>query len=164
MLGLHKNYYATFKEKMMKKYRKKPIIIEAIQLTESPKRIFDVYSFINGEPNISGSISSDKWDDYINIVRNEGMRLKTLESDGETQVASIGDYVIKGIKGEFYPCKPDIFEMTYELYTPTDKRKADPPPPPPPFPEPAKRLDGKYWADFQNTIERRNKWVRNDEL
>lgn len=40
-----------------------------------------------------------------------GLVIKTLE--GEYPV-SIGDYVIKGIKGEFYPCKPDIFELTYE--------------------------------------------------
>jgi len=37
--------------------------------------------------------------------------IKTLEGD---MVASIGDYIIRGIKGEYYPCKPDIFEMTYE--------------------------------------------------
>ena len=45
------------------------------------------------------------------------MTIETLE-DGKDKrakhVASIGDYIIKGVKGEFYPCKPDIFEMTYE--------------------------------------------------
>lgn len=41
----------------------------------------------------------------------ENMTIKTLEGD---MVASIGDYIIKGVKGEFYPCKPDIFKQTYE--------------------------------------------------
>lgn len=41
----------------------------------------------------------------------EAMQLKTLEGE---MMANEGDYIIKGVKGEFYPCKPDIFEMTYE--------------------------------------------------
>ena len=40
-----------------------------------------------------------------------GLIIKTLEGE---HLASIGDYIIKGVKGEFYPCKPDIFEQTYE--------------------------------------------------
>lgn len=40
-----------------------------------------------------------------------GLIIKTREGE---HVANIGDYIIKGVKGEFYPCKPDIFEMTYE--------------------------------------------------
>ncbi len=47
-----------------------------------------------------------KYKDYINELK-----IATLE--GEMNV-SVGDWVIKGIKGEFYPCKPDIFEKTYE--------------------------------------------------
>jgi hypothetical protein len=39
------------------------------------------------------------------------MTIKTLEGD---MTANVGDYIIKGVKGEFYPCKPDIFEQTYE--------------------------------------------------
>lgn len=42
---------------------------------------------------------------------NETMTIKTLEGD---MTANIGDYIIKGVKGEFYPCKPDIFKQTYE--------------------------------------------------
>lgn len=42
---------------------------------------------------------------------SEKLIIPTLEGDHET---SVGDYIIKGIKGEFYPCKPDIFEATYE--------------------------------------------------
>ncbi len=101
----------------MAKYRKKLVVIEAIQLTE--KSVAEVYKFINGEDSIgslSNKITSDKWDDYERGVINNGYSFKTLESDGETQKAVIGDWIIKGVAGEFYPCKQDIFEKTYEAY------------------------------------------------
>lgn len=47
----------------------------------------------------------------IESVRWSGLIIKTLEGE---HVATIGDYIIRGVKGEFYPCKPDIFEATYE--------------------------------------------------
>ena len=77
----------------MAKYRKKPVIIDAIQFTgENFEEIkqFGVQGFNAG-------------------IRN--MVIKTLE--GEMTVLS-GDWIVKGVKGEFYPCKPDIFEKTYE--------------------------------------------------
>ena len=93
-------------------YIKKPIKIEAIQLTT--KNIKEVYEFIYEKVNLSYSIDQDKWFDYECIVKEKGLHLKTLESgDGETQVADIGDFIIKGVHGEFYPCKPDIFKKTY---------------------------------------------------
>ncbi|MDF3076151.1 MAG: hypothetical protein K0S09_40 [Sphingobacteriaceae bacterium] len=96
------------------KYRKKPVEIEAMQLQSD--NIFEVYKFIHGEdqPKLSTQIEHNKWDDYVDIVRKQGMFFKTLESHGEMQVADIGDFIIKGVKGEFYPCKPDIFELTYD--------------------------------------------------
>lgn len=98
----------------MPNFRKKPVVIEAIQLTEY--NIREVYCFIYGSDSVTlgSKIAEDKWEDYCNSVRLNGFRLKTLESDNETQVATIGDFVIKGVQGEFYPCKPDIFEKTYE--------------------------------------------------
>lgn len=85
------------------KFRKKPVVIEAIQLTET--NIVDVGNFIGEYKNypeckIAGI--SPKTGKFI---------IKTLEGD---HIANIGDWIIKGIKGEFYPCKPDIFEQTYE--------------------------------------------------
>lgn len=97
------------------KYRKKPVTIEALQLTE--KNILQVYRFINGEDSVklNCNMANDRWEDYKNICKeNGGLRLKTMESDNETQIASFGDFIIKGIQGEFYPCKPDVFEQTYE--------------------------------------------------
>lgn len=81
------------------KYRKKPVEIEAMQLTAD--NACEVLTFCNG----SGDIVASKEDDGT-------ISIKTLEG---TMTASIGDYVIKGVKGEFYPCKPDIFEVTYDI-------------------------------------------------
>jgi hypothetical protein len=92
-------------------YRKKPVVIEAVQLKEC--NIFEVATFMGGKkPDVSSYIASEKWDDYVKLViANEGVTIKTLEGD---MVADFGDYIIKGVKGEFYPCKPDIFELTYD--------------------------------------------------
>lgn len=90
---------------------KMPVVIEAIQLTNDNVR--EIYEFVHGEVILDSTITSDKWDEFVDMVRAQGLRLKTLESDNQTQIADIGDYIIKGIKGEFYPCKPDIFLLTY---------------------------------------------------
>ena len=84
---------------MIKKYRKKPVVIEAIQWTG--KEWNEVCDFINVPKNGSGRIDGDEM--LVDI--------KTLEG---IMTARQGDYIIKGVKGEFYPCKPDIFELTYE--------------------------------------------------
>lgn len=97
------------------KYRKKPVVIDAVQLTESS--IYEVYTFVYGEPRLDCRMAEDRWDDYVKIVIEKGMNIKTLEdgSDGRAKhVATIGDFVIKGVAGEFYPCKPDIFKKTYD--------------------------------------------------
>jgi hypothetical protein len=97
----------------MMKYRKKPVEIEAIQLTE--KNIREVYIFIHGHaPTTDSTHAAGKWSDYEGGVIVSGFRIKTLESDNETQKADIGDFIIRGVKGECYPCKPDIFELTYD--------------------------------------------------
>ena len=81
---------------MSKKYRKKPVTIEAIQWDVN--NLSEIDNFMGG------------------IVENEGTTLviHTLEGDMK---ASIGDYIIKVVNGEFYPCKPDIFDKTYEEVT-----------------------------------------------
>lgn len=95
-------------------FTKRPIPISAIRLTE--KTIFAVYSFIHGKPDLSHRIAGDKWGDYENIVKRDGLKLKTLESENQTQTADIGDWIIKGVRGEFYPIKDDIFRETYQSY------------------------------------------------
>jgi hypothetical protein len=98
----------------MIKYRKKPVIVEAVQLSD--KNIFEVVSFIEGKkPDIKSNMAADKWDSYERgVLANKRILIETLEGD---MFASMGDYVIKGVQGEFYPCKPDIFAATYEAVT-----------------------------------------------
>lgn len=83
---------------MTRKFRKKPVIIEAIQLTK--ENVVDVLTFCNHAGNIVASNEDEM-----------GLSILTLEG---TMTANTGDYIIKGVKGEFYPCKSDIFEQTYE--------------------------------------------------
>jgi len=83
----------------MAQYRKKPVVIEAIQLRDLEiPNLMEIQQFVGlGE-------------DIFKVV-SDGLIIKTLEGDMK---ASIGDFIIKGVNGEFYPCKPDIFEKTYE--------------------------------------------------
>ena len=83
------------------KYRKKPVVIEALQLEDNAERLEELSNFIDNQ---------DLRVDYKD-PKNPKLILETLE--GEMR-ASIGDYIINGVNGEFYPCKPDIFEKTYE--------------------------------------------------
>ena len=93
----------------MEKYRKKPVVIEAIQWDGNNTR--EVIMFMGQKVN-NESITQEKFYDYCENVLRNGIKIETLEG---TMTASIGDFVIKGVSGEFYPCKPDIFEKTYEL-------------------------------------------------
>ena len=79
---------------MLNKYRKKPVVIEAWQ--NSDENEFPV------------------WLANVDVGREPGgvILINTLEG---VMKAMPGDYIIKGVKGEVYPCKPDIFEATYEV-------------------------------------------------
>jgi len=82
----------------MAKYIKKPVAIEAIQWDGSNRMEID--SFTEGKSIF----------DYGENFSTYDLFIETLEG---THKARIGDMIIKGIKGEFYPCKPDIFKKTY---------------------------------------------------
>ena len=84
------------------KYRKKPVVVEAIQFTQN--NFPEIKKFTNGLAHNFGIENSQ--------VGMATCIIPTLEGD---HIATEGDYIIKGIKGEFYPCKPDIFEKTYEM-------------------------------------------------
>lgn len=86
---------------MIKKYRKKPVIIEAIQFEDNADCILAIHNFMGQETTRINYEDADN--PYIKIETLEGI-----------MKASLGDYIIKGINGEFYPCKPDIFTKTYE--------------------------------------------------
>ncbi len=92
----------------MAKYRKKPVIIDALKWNGGNHR--PMWDFLTGRTEDYMETSSKDFE--IDFAKTEGgLVIKTLEGNHN---ASIGDYIIKGIKGEFYPCKPDIFEATYE--------------------------------------------------
>ena len=104
------NYLDEVEGVEMTKYRKKPLVIEAIKLRTN--NIKEVEEFIGDKKIVFNcDMSREKFEEYKDIVRNNGLKVKTLE--GEV-IASIGDYIIKGVIGEFYPCKPDVFKKTYE--------------------------------------------------
>ena len=94
----------------MAKYRKKPVIIEAIQWNgENHREMFD---FLTNYKKTNDYMSTSGENFYIDHEKTKGgLIIKTLEGE---HVATIGDFIIKGVNGEFYPCKPDIFEKTYE--------------------------------------------------
>lgn len=92
----------------MTKYIKKPVSIEAVLW--SGDNLFEVTSFMGERPVLNCDSAHDQWERYQSIVKRNGLEIGTLE--GAMQ-AAVGDYIIKGVKGEFYPCKPDIFKLTY---------------------------------------------------
>lgn len=94
---------------MTNKYRKKPVVIEAIQW--DGKNLRQVIGFIDPPLTIISYYAGMMWEQYEEVVMKNGLVIHTLEGE---MCATIGDWIIKGIKGEFYPCKPDIFEATYE--------------------------------------------------
>ena len=91
----------------MPKYRKKPVVVEAVRWTGS--NLEEIRNFVG----------SDLIEDYMELFSVNGtlkkmlvdIAIDTLEWNNEVDY---GDYIIKGVKGEFYPCKPDIFLKTYE--------------------------------------------------
>lgn len=84
---------------MIRKYRKKPVVIEAMVFEDTIDCLHELSDFMYGKGK---EVRVNYWD-----KDNPKLIIDTLE--GQMQ-ASVGDYVIKGISGEFYPCKPDIFE------------------------------------------------------
>lgn len=90
------------------KYRKKPVVIEAIQwngnnLKEVMEFIGSEFRYTEKTNYVTGKFTYHHFNNYLAINTLEG-----------SMVVSTNDYIIKGIQGEFYPCKPDIFVNTYD--------------------------------------------------
>lgn len=83
----------------MAQFRKKPVVINAVQWLASNESWEELKKEFGGGTGILWNLPS------------ETLVIPTLEGD---MVASKNDWIIQGVKGEFYPCKPDIFEKTYE--------------------------------------------------
>jgi hypothetical protein len=86
----------------MSKYRKKPVVIEARQLGNDYDEDIAIMRWCHGEP----------------CAHDETCCLFRIQTMEGSLFACGGDWIIKGVKGEFYPCKPDIFEATYERVEP----------------------------------------------
>lgn len=91
----------------MPMFRKKPVVVEAVRFTDQP-------SEIDGpEPQWYSAAHTIDRGDVGSVTYADGtLRICTLEGE---MTASPGDWIVRGIKGEIYPCKPDIFAATYEL-------------------------------------------------
>jgi hypothetical protein len=77
------------------RYRKKPVVIEAVQY----------------DGTVGGVLELRQWANALYDQKAHDVYISTLEGN---MLVSPGDYVIRGVQGEFYPCKPDIFAATYE--------------------------------------------------
>lgn len=86
---------------MINKYRKKPVVIEAIRFNGENREL--IANWLGAEIS-SGRIRDCIFEDLIQIETLEGV-----------MTANVGDWIVKGVKGEFYPVKDDIFRETYDL-------------------------------------------------
>jgi len=89
----------------MSKYRKKPVVIEAFKYEEDLITADSIGKIPLWAEKAIGN-------DLIHTDVNAELFIKTLEGDMHVNV---GDFIIQGVNGELYPCKPDVFEKTYEL-------------------------------------------------
>lgn len=103
----------------MAKYRKKPIVVEAIQWTGS--NLEEIRNFV-------GNDLIENYIEHFDIERTlikqtlAGIAINTLEG---TMMVNYGDYIIKSVNNEFYPCKPDIFKQTYEEVIDDNKKQKE---------------------------------------
>ena len=81
----------------MRKYRKRPVVIEAVQWDGDLDTVGRILKWLGASGSYSPTLNR--------------FEINTLEG---TMVANLGSYIIKGVEGEFYPCRADIFEQTYE--------------------------------------------------
>lgn len=96
-------------------YRKKPVVIQAERFqTEADIDRLTRWVIAGGGNAVPKYLGSER--------QFDGLLVLTLEG---TMRAEIGDYIIRGVKGEFYPCKPDIFAATYEPVSPTPAEEGD---------------------------------------
>lgn len=97
------------------KYRKKPIVIEAVQLKWENWNAVCELAFVgkleNGQPEGCYLDKDNKPTEGFSTEGRLGLKIPTLEG---LMIAVENDWIIKGVKGEIYPCKPDIFEASYE--------------------------------------------------
>lgn len=98
-----------------RQFTKKPVTIQAIQWTG--RNLREVIAFTDGPPDTRSAHAGMAWDAYVDLVARDGLMIYTLEDGPDRRAkhfADIGDWIIRGVKGEHYPCKDEIFRLTYE--------------------------------------------------
>lgn len=100
----------------MPKFRKKPVVIEAFQMTKASRQDNSgwpiwLHEAWQKEPSDVGSLYPQ------NFPNSDGMDELSIHTLEGTHNVTWGDFIIQGVQGEIYPCKPDIFYATYELVT-----------------------------------------------
>ncbi len=100
----------------MSHFRKKPVVVEARQLNNDS--MWDIWAWLGDDA------SEWSWDEPDNPWGERYIEIQTLEGKVKAQD---GDWVVKGVKGEFYPCKPDIFALTYEAAPNEASIRTEPP-------------------------------------
>lgn len=98
---------------MIQNVQKMPVIVQAIQWTG--ENLAEVLEFTGKHPKWDSWFTS--FEEYERFVKNDRnvFKIKTLEG---THEANVGDWIIRGVNGEHYPCKPDIFQKTYRVVDP----------------------------------------------
>lgn len=94
----------------MPMFKKKPVVIEARRLPHEKEIVaflewYDICEWCRGHQNVDGQ---------------SGLPVIVIETLEGKMKAKAGDWIIKGVNGEFYPCKPDIFDKTHEPYEPIE--------------------------------------------
>jgi hypothetical protein len=99
----------------MAKFRKKPVVIDAVKWDGTEQCLNDVaLPFLaDGKPDFD-HLPSDRMHVHKGIGYTPAMGQLDIPTLEGVMTASPGDWIIRGVQGEFYPCKPDIFEATYE--------------------------------------------------
>jgi hypothetical protein len=96
------------------KYRKKPVVIEAVKLENTILSILGAVRFVYGESDDTDMSGPGAFTTVQKVREDDGIRIFTLEGP---LMARIGDYIIKDVEGEFYPCRESVFLETYEEVT-----------------------------------------------
>lgn len=100
---------------MVEKYVKKRVVVDVLKWTGDNPR--DMFNFLESktDDDLITTYGKNFYIDHDKVYK--GLIIKTLEGE---HLATVGDYIIKGVSGEFYPCKPKEFYLTYEKVSRVD--------------------------------------------
>lgn len=96
----------------IQRWRKKPVVVEAVQWDGTAEGATPIINWILANDGTARYYAPGEWDNDID--GDPSITYITIDTLESRVLASPGDYVIRGVAGEFYPCKPDIFTATYE--------------------------------------------------